>query len=130
MTMPNDPVFQPGDRVVDFKGDTATVTSYRVIEELGKSNRVRVHVDGESEPRKTEYYANVFTKVTDEIRVTDEGRYLEPTELAIRVSGLIGDLDGCVRCGYAFTYEAEGCDACHWVTEALKSINRTTEEDR
>lgn len=128
--MPDDPFFEIGDSVMDFRGDTAVVTSYRVVPDMSKSNRVQVHFDHEPEPRKTEYYAGVFRKVIDEISVTDLGRYLEPTELAIRVSGLIGDLDGCVRCGYAFTYEAEGCDACHWVTEALKSINRTTEEDR
>ena len=108
--------------------------AYWVVDELGKSNRVTVHWVSHSNPRmnpdKTKYYAAGFSVQMPEILVTDDGRYLEPTELATRVSGLIGDLDGCVRCGYAFTYEAEGCDACRWVTEALKSIDRTTEEDR
>ena len=131
--MPNDPVFDVGDSVVSSRGEEAVVMAYRVVDELGKSNRVTVQWVDHSNPRmnpdQTEYYASVFTKRVPEISVTDLGRYLEPTELAIRVSGLIGDLDGCVRCGYAFTYEAEGCDACHWVTEALKSIDRTTEKD-
>ena len=63
MTMPNDPVFEINDPVVDFRGDTAVVTGYRVIDDPGKSNRVTVHFDGEVAPRKTEYYASVFTKV-------------------------------------------------------------------
>lgn len=131
MTMPHDPVFEPGDLVISARGEEAMVLTYRVVMELGKSNRVTVHWINHSNPTvnpdKTEYYAYVFAKVTNQIQVS---RYREPTELAIQVSGLIGDLDGCVCCGYAFTYELEGCDACRWVTEALKSIDRTTEEDR
>lgn len=60
MTMPGDPVFKVGDQVRDHRGNNATVVAYRVVEYDGKSNRVQVHFEGETEPRKTEFYAGVF----------------------------------------------------------------------
>lgn len=53
-----------------------------------------------------------------------------PNELAQRVSALVGDIDDCVFCGYAFTYSEEGCDACNWVKDALRPTGRLTAEDR
>lgn len=70
MTMPNDPFFQKGDRVEDFRGDRATVLTYRVVDDPGKSNRVTVRWDTrveENEVDKTEYYANVFTLLADDV---------------------------------------------------------------
>lgn len=63
MTMPNDPIFVPGDRVVSFRGELATVKEYRVIDEPGKSNRVTVQWDKDDpeDEDKIEYYAGVFS---------------------------------------------------------------------
>jgi hypothetical protein len=59
MTQPNDPVFKPGDRVISFRQELATVYSYRVVPYEGKSNRVSVIFDNDTEP-SPEYYASVF----------------------------------------------------------------------
>jgi len=62
MSMPDDPIFQPGDEVVSFRGDFATVTSYRVVDDPGKSNKVTVCWAGESATSPImEYYAGVFS---------------------------------------------------------------------
>lgn len=66
MSMPNDPFFQKGDRVEDFRGDKATVLTYRVVDDPGKSNRVTVRWDTRVEVDKTEYYATVFTMLADD----------------------------------------------------------------
>jgi hypothetical protein len=63
MTMPNDPVFKPGDLVKDFRGDHATVLTYRIVPDNGKSNRMTVRWDVEIFEDKTEYYASVFEPV-------------------------------------------------------------------
>ena len=60
----------------------------------------------------------------------DPGIYQDPNTLALRVSQLVGDHDGCVHCGYAFTYEDEGCDECAWVKVCLKIDDRLTKEDK
>jgi hypothetical protein len=62
MTMPNDPIFKPGDEVKDFRGRPATVRAYRIVHHEGKSNRVEVDWDNEEPGHdKTEYYAGVFS---------------------------------------------------------------------
>jgi hypothetical protein len=64
MSMPNDPFFQVGDLVEDFRGDRAIIRSYQVVEEPGKSNRVTVEwaaPNRHKNPDKTEYYASVFS---------------------------------------------------------------------
>lgn len=61
MAMPDDPTFQPGDEVISFRGDKATVVSYRVVDNPGKSNRVTVRWDGEDKEGPMEYYAGVFS---------------------------------------------------------------------
>lgn len=57
--LPSDPIFQPGDEVVDFRGRRAKVVDY--IPTTYKSNRVVVHFEGDEEPTKTEFYAGVFS---------------------------------------------------------------------
>lgn len=62
MTMPNDPIFVAGDLVKDHRGELATVTGYRIVDQPGKSNRVTVTWDDHPEDEdKTEYYAGVFS---------------------------------------------------------------------
>lgn len=64
MTMPNDPVFEPGDEVVDYRGNKARVLTYLIVGNPGKSNRVTVewHESADrSNPDKTDYYAGVFS---------------------------------------------------------------------
>jgi len=38
--------------------------------------------------------------------------------------------DGCVKCGYQFGYELEGCDECTLITEVLEVTDRTFKEER
>lgn len=61
MSMPDDLVFEIGDRVVS-RGEKATVTGYRVVDVPGKSNRVTVKWDDIERRDLTEYYARTFMK--------------------------------------------------------------------
>lgn len=55
--------------------------------------------------------------------------YKDPKDVATR---LFIDVEeaACDDCGYAYTYELEGCDACRHITEVLKRFGFTDEVDR
>lgn len=57
-----EPKFKPGDKVVDFRGDGATVTRVHRVDEPGKSHRVQVRGDDGSESKRA-YYEEVFDLV-------------------------------------------------------------------
>jgi len=63
MSMPEDIIFDPGDRVISFRKELATVVGYRVVDDPSKSDRVRVRWDGARGDDPVEYYAGVFNKV-------------------------------------------------------------------
>jgi len=55
------PKFQPGDRVISFRGELATIKTSRQVWEPGKSHRVTVIWANELQnPDNTEYYEKVF----------------------------------------------------------------------
>lgn len=54
------PKFEPGDRVIDFRGEPGTIHSVRDSGHPGKSNKVRVISDGETEPNMGEYNESVY----------------------------------------------------------------------
>lgn len=58
--MANDPVFKPGDRVVSFRGELATVE--RMTREGGPHRSAKVHVRWD-DGWEGEYYSTVFTLV-------------------------------------------------------------------
>lgn len=61
------------------------------------------------------------------------GKFLDPTDLMddllCELQNRIGWWDGCVECGYAFTYSLEGCDACKPITDLLVAGGWATKED-
>jgi hypothetical protein len=56
------PKFKVGDKVTSHRGEKATVTRVRHVEDPGKSHRVGVKWDSKSKPKDdaVDYYEHVF----------------------------------------------------------------------
>lgn len=60
-----EPKFKPGDKVISFKGEHATVIYVVEAPAISKSHRVNVDWDAKfKNPDKREYYEEVFRSAT------------------------------------------------------------------
>lgn len=69
MGMGGPPKFKVGDRVIDFRGNTAVIVSAWDSNDPGKSNRVEVIFDGDMKSNGIAFYESVFEKIEKENKI-------------------------------------------------------------
>lgn len=69
MGMGGPPKFKVGDRVIDFRGNTAVIVSAWDSNDPGKSNRVEVIFDGDMKSNGITFYESVFEKIEEENKI-------------------------------------------------------------